>query len=51
MVAHLVCAELRKHCALHSCLGDVKVVGSPYRIFYEVYAFILQGAYILSNIQ
>ena len=29
---HLVSAELRKHCALHSCLGDFKAVGSLYQI-------------------
>ena len=30
---HLVSAELRKHRALHSCLGDVKAVASLYWIF------------------
>ena len=29
---HIVSAELRKHCALHSCLGDFKAVGSLYRV-------------------
>ena len=24
---HIVSAELRKHCALHSCLGNFKAVG------------------------
>ena len=30
---HLVSAELRKHCGLHSCLGEFKPVASLYRRF------------------
>ena len=40
-VCHLVSSELRKHCALYSCLGDFKAVGSLYWIFEQVYAFVL----------
>ena len=39
--AIIVSAELRKHCALNSCLGDFKAVGSLYRVSEQVYAFVL----------